>query len=134
MTGLDTNVIVRFVTQDDARQAKIADKFLQSLSAESPGFVSIISIVELVWVLETSYDYNKNEIEKTLEMLLRTEEVVVERADIVWQALRIFSAGRVDFADCMVERCGQAAGCQYTVTFDRQAALGVGMRLLDSKL
>ena len=61
---------------------------------------------------------------------MRSKELVLERAEIVWQALRKFSPSRADFGDCLIERCGHAAKCKHTVTFDRNAATGAGMRLL----
>jgi predicted nucleic-acid-binding protein len=67
---------------------------------------------------------------QTLETLLRSKELLVERAEIVWQALRSFSAGNADFADCLIERSGHTAGCQHTLTFDQRAASGAGIRLL----
>jgi predicted nucleic-acid-binding protein len=129
MIGLDTNVVVRYVTRDDPAQTATAAKAMDSLSADSPGFLSLIVIVELVWVLETAYHFKKSQIEQVLEILLRSKELVIERAEIVAQALRKFSAGRADFADCLIERAGHAAECQYTVTFDRNA-VAAGMRLL----
>jgi len=130
MTGLDTNIVVRYLTHDDAAQTTAAVKVIDSLSPDSPGFLSLIVVVELVWVLEVSYRFKKNEIEQVLETLLRSKELVIERAEIVSQALRKFSTSRADFADCLIERCGHAAECQYTVTFDQNAASGAGMKLL----
>ena len=130
MTGLDTNIVVRYLTHDDAAQTTAAVKVIDSLSPDSPGFLSLIVVVELVWVLEVSYRFKKNEIEQVLETLLRSKELVIERAEIVSQALRKFSTSRADFADCLIERCGHAAECQHTVTFDRNAATGAGIRLL----
>jgi len=131
MIGLDTNVVVRYLTHDDPAQMTAAVRVVDSLSSDSPGFLSLIVITELVWVLEVSYRFKKNEIEQVLETLLRSKELVIERAEIVWQALRKFSASRADFADCLIERSGNAAECQYTVTFDRNTAAGAGMRLLE---
>jgi predicted nucleic-acid-binding protein len=130
MIGLDANVVVRYLTQDDAVQTPAAVRVIDSLSADSRGFLSVIVIVELVWVLEVSYRFKKNEIEQVLETLLRSKELVIERAEIVAQALRKFSGSRADFADCLIERSGHAAECLYTVTFDRNAASAAGMRLL----
>lgn len=129
MIGLDTNVVVRYLTHDDPVQTAVAVRVIHSLSSDAPGFVSLIVVAELVWVLEVSYRFKKNEIERVLETLLRSKELVVERAEIVWQALRTFSASRADFSDCLIERCGHAAECQYTATFDKHAA-AAGMRLL----
>jgi predicted nucleic-acid-binding protein len=129
MIGLDTNVLVRYLTHDDRTQTAAAMRVMNSLSLDSPGFLSLIVIVELVWVLSLSYRYQKKEIEQVLENLLRSKELVIERADLVSQASRAFSAGRADFADYLIERCAHTAECQYTVTFDRKAA-AAGMRLL----
>ncbi|HLW87139.1 MAG TPA: type II toxin-antitoxin system VapC family toxin [Terriglobales bacterium] len=129
MIGLDTNVVVRYLTHDDPVQTAAAEKVMGSLSSDSPGFLSLIVIVEVAWVLEVSYGFKKLELEQVLEALLRSKELVVERAEIVWQALRKFRAGNADLADCLIERSGQAAECEYTLTFDRKA-VGAGMRLL----
>ena len=130
MIGLDTNIVVRYLTHDDPAQTAAAVRVMDSLSSDTPGFLSLIVIVELVWVLEVSYRFKKNEIEQVLETLLRSKELVIERAEVVFQALRRFSASRADFADCLIERYGHAAECQYTVTFDRNAGAAAGMKLL----
>ncbi len=130
MIGLDTNIVVRYLTHDDPAQAAAAVRLMDALSSESPGFLSLIVIAELVWVLEISYRFKKNEIMQVLDTLLRSKELVIERAEIVSQALRKFSASRADFADCLIERCGHAAECRYTATFDQNAAASVGMRLI----
>jgi predicted nucleic-acid-binding protein len=130
MIGLDTNLIVRYITQDDPVQSAAATKLMDSLSADAPGFVAMVVVVELVWVLQSCYRGKRDEIVRVLETLLRSKELIVERAELVWQALRRFSAGHADFADCLIERCGHAAECQYTVTFDRNAASAAGMKLL----
>jgi predicted nucleic-acid-binding protein len=130
MIGLDTNIVVRYLTHDDAAQTVAAVRVIDSLSSDSPGFLSLMVIVELVWVLEVSYRFKKKEIEQVLETLLRSKELVIERAEIVAQALQKFSAGHADFADCLIERSGHAAECQYTVTFDQKVASGAGMKLV----
>jgi predicted nucleic-acid-binding protein len=130
MIGLDTNILVRYLTHDDPNQTAAAMKVMNSLASDSPGFLSLIVIAELVWVLTISYHFRKKEIEQVLDTLLRSKELMTERAEIVLQALRAFSAGRTDFADCLIERCAHAAECKYTVTFDQKAATLPGMRLL----
>lgn len=130
MIGLDTNVVVRYLTHDHTAQTTAAVRLIDSLSSDAPGFLSLIVIAELVWVLEGPYHFKKSEIEQVLETLLRSKELVIERAEIVAQSLRKFSASRADFADCLIERCGHAAECQYTVTFDRNAAAGAGMKMI----
>ena len=130
MTGLDTNVLVRYIMQDDARQSMLASRVIESLSAEAAGFVALVSVVELAWVLSGAYELGREQLAEAIEGLLRTEEIVVERAETVWKALRVFRAGNADFADCVIERSAAAAGCARTVSFDRAAAKTAGMRLL----
>jgi predicted nucleic-acid-binding protein len=130
MIGLDTNVLVRYVAQDDPVQSARATELIESLSATSPGFIAMVSIVELVWVLQSCYGSTKDEIVQLMGTLLRTKELIVEHAEIVWQALRSFTSAKADFADCLIERCAHAAGSDYVVTFDRKAAKTAGMRHL----
>lgn len=130
MIGLDTNVLVRYIADDDPSQSAAAAKVMESLSSESPGFIPLVVIAELVWVLQFSYRFNKHEIAAVVEKLLRSAELLVERAEIVAQGLREFRISRADFADCLIERCAHAAGCQHTVTFDKRAATAGAMQLI----
>ncbi|SQF96597.1 putative nucleic-acid-binding protein, contains PIN domain [Paucimonas lemoignei] len=130
MIGLDTNVLVRYVAQDDQKQSAVASELIESLTASSPGFIALVSVVELVWVLQSSYQSSKSEIIVVLETLLRTRELTLENAETVWQALRRFSESNADFADCLIERSANAAGCDHTVTFDSKAAKTAGMQRL----
>lgn len=130
MTGLDTNVLVRYVMQDDARQAARATALIESFSAEEPGFVPVVTVVELVWVLAGSYGLARAQVAAALEALLRAKELVVERADIVTQALKRYGTGGADFADALIERLAVSAGCTATMTFDAGAAKSAGMTLV----
>lgn len=130
MIGLDTNVLVRYIMQDDARQALLATRFVESLSIAAPGFVPLVSVVELVWVLSSAYELERSQLVAALEGLLRTKEIVVERGEIVWKALRLYQDSNADFADCLIERSAASAGCRWTVTLDRGAVKGCGMRLV----
>jgi len=130
MIGLDTNVLVRYIAQDDPKQSLLATRLIESLTVDGRGYVSVVSIVELVWVLTDCYALTKAELCGVLEALLRTKEIIVAHADTVWQALRLFKGGKADFADCLIERFGNEAGCEYTSTFDRDAARHCGMRLI----
>ena len=131
MIGLDTNVLVRYIAQDDPKQSPKATHLIESLTADTPGYVSIISVVELVWVLTGCYALTKNEIGEVLETMLRTKEIVVAHTDTVWKALRLFKEGKADFADYLIERSANEAGCNYTSTFDRDAARHCGMQLIE---
>ena len=130
MIGLDTSVLVRYIMQDDAKQAALATKLVDSLTPQVPGFVPMVAMVELVWVLSGAFGLQRAQIAEAVEALLRSKEMVVERAETVWQALRLFRAGSADFADGLIERSAAAAGCERTMTFDRAAVKGCGMLLV----
>lgn len=130
MIGLDTNVLVRYIMQDDPKQSPKATRLVESLTSEEPGFVPLVAIVELVWVLASSYGLSRHQLVDALDLLLRSKEIVVDRADLVLQAQRRFAQGGADFADCLIERIAQAHGCQATMTFDAGAAKAAGMRLV----
>jgi len=131
MIGLDTNVLVRYLAQDDPKQSPKATRLVESLAVDEPGYVSIVSVVELVWVLTGCYGSTKTELCEVLATLLRAKGIVVAHADIVWKALRLFKDGKADFADCLIERFANEAGCSHTTTFDREAARHCGMRVLE---
>ena len=130
MIGLDTNVLVRYVMQDDPRQSPRATRLIESLSADEPGFVPVVALVELVWVLAGSYALNRAQIATVLDTLLRSKEMVVDRADLVTQALQRFGAGGADFADVLIERIAAAAGCSATMSFDAGAVKAAAMTLV----
>lgn len=130
MIGLDTNVLVRYIMQDDPKQAAKATKLVEGLSAQAPGFVSIVSIVELVWVLTSCYGLGREQVLQVLEVILRSKQLVVDHADHVVRAMRSYGVGKADFADCLIERMAATAGCEKTMTFDAAAAKTAGMTLI----
>ena len=130
LTGLDTNVLVRYLMQDDAAQSALATRCIESLRPDAPGFVSSIALVELNWVLATAYRLSREQVAQACEALLSAREIIVQDAETAWRALRLFRSSTADLADCLIERGGVAAGCEHTVTFDRGAARDCGMILL----
>ncbi len=128
MIGLDTNVLVRYLAQDDKAQSVLATKLIeQTLTASQPGFISLVSLVEVVWVLEGCYGSTKDEVVDIVERLLRVKQLHVQDAEVVWQAVRVFRNAKADFADCLIEREANAQGCDYTVSFDKAAVKAAGM-------
>lgn len=109
MIGLDTNVLVRYIAQNDSKQSPKATRLIESLTVDAPGYVSIVSTVELVWVLTGCYALIRSDICEVLETLLRTKEIIVAHVDTVWKALRLFKEGKADFADCLIERSANEA-------------------------
>lgn len=130
MIGLDTNVLVRYIMQDDPAQSALASRLIESLTADSRGYVTVVSIVELYWVLTSSYDLGDEQARQALDMLLRAKELIVERAEVVLQALRKFANGKADFPDCLIACSATAAGCEQVMTFDVRASRHAGMTLL----
>ena len=104
MIGLDTNVLVRYIMQDDARQSAKASKLIESLTADEPGFFTLVSVVELGWVLSSCYGLNRAQVAQAFDALLQTKEIIIERADQVRRALYIFTTTNADLADCLIER------------------------------
>ena len=130
MIGLDTNVLVRFLVQDDLDQAAAATALMAGLTEAASGFVSREVLVELVWVLERGYALPRGDIALALDGLLEARELVIEAADRAAIAVDRYRKGGAGFADQMIALAGQGAGCAETVTFDRKAASLPGMRLL----
>ena len=130
MIGIDANVLVRYLAQDDAHQAARATAFIESLSSEAPGFLPVVALVETVWVLSRAYQLPRPHLAVLVEQLLRTRELVVEHAHAARLALARYQSGEADFADALIAETARLAGRTETVTFDRKAAARAGMRLL----
>ncbi len=130
MIGIGTNVLVRYIAQDDRTQARRATALIERECSESePGFVGLVVLAEAVWVAESCYSASREEQRQIVRRILETRQLVVQDAETVWQALRLFEQSKADFADCLVESTAAAAGCVRTVTFDKAAAT-IGTTLL----
>lgn len=117
--GLDTNILVRYLVQDDLAQAKKAKQFIEEMfSYGKTCFISSIVLCELVWVLEAVYDTPKSEIITTLRLLLRAREFEFDNHTAVQEAIESFELGKADFSDYLIGRLN-ARYCETTVTFDR---------------
>ncbi len=130
MIALDTNVVVRFLVQDDVDQAVLAGEVISGLTVDAPGFISREVIVELVWVLERAYRFAKGEVADALEGLLAASEIEIEAADDVGLALFRYRDDGFGFADLMIAAASRRVGASELVTFDRKAARIDGVRLL----
>jgi predicted nucleic-acid-binding protein len=122
MTGLDTNVLVRYLTQDDPIQSKKANEIIERrLTEDEPGFVSVVTIVETVWVLSQVYDLSNQEIAAAVEGMLQSDTLVIQNEQEVFTAVAALKAGRGSFADALVSALGTWAGCGSALTFDSKA-------------
>lgn len=134
MIGIDTNVLVRFITQDDARQAAAASRLIEgSCTEDSPGFIAHIVLAELCWVLQRGYRYPKESVIHVLDQLFATAELRIQSAENAWAALREFRAGEADYADYLIGRTAHTEGCETTWTFDRKAARSPLFEIVGSK-
>lgn len=130
MIGLDTNVLVRYLAQDEPKQAALATRLIESLTTDEPGFISHVVLAETLWVLESCYAADSARVQQVVDALLRTSGVLVERAESVWRALRQFRQNDGDFADTLIAVSARDAGCRAIYTFDKGAAKRSGMTLL----
>jgi predicted nucleic-acid-binding protein len=122
MIGLDTNILVRYLTQDDPIQSLRATEIIERrLTEENPGFVSIVAMVETVWVLDRAYQLAANEIAAAVERMLQIDVLVVENEQEVFSAMIALKGGQGSFADAVIAALGARAGCSCTLTFDQKA-------------
>jgi predicted nucleic-acid-binding protein len=130
MIGLDTNILVRYLAQDDLIQSPKAREIIeQRLTEETPGFVSIVAMVETVWVLERAYGLAPHEIVGAVERMLQTDVLVVENEQEVFTAMIALKDGQGSFADAVIGALGVRMGCSCTLTFDRKALRLPGFEL-----
>jgi predicted nucleic-acid-binding protein len=121
MIGLDTNILVRYLVQDDPVQSLRATELIERrLTPDNPGFISIVAMIETVRVLDRSYGFAAQEIAATVERILEAETLAVENEREVFTAMISLKDGRM-FADAIIGALGRKAGCSYTFTFDRKA-------------
>lgn len=122
MIGLDTNILVRYLTQDDSVQsAKATEIIEQRLTATNRGFVSIVTMAEIVWVLDRAYGLTDKEITAAIERMLQVEVLLIENEQEVFAAMIALKRGQGAFADALIAELGAKAGCTHTLTFDRKA-------------
>ena len=128
MIAIDTDVLVRYLTQDDRAQAPLATALFEGrLSAAEPGFVSLIVLCEMIHVLERLYDRSRDEIAMIIEGLIESAQIVVDEADVVRTAL---AYPNIALSDAIVQAVARDRGCVQTLTFDRNFSRLPGVELL----
>ena len=134
MIGLDTNVLARYLTQDDVRQAALASRLIENdLTIARPGFISLVVLAELCWVLSRLYSATMDELADMISDLLNTPQIQVERREVVQGAIRRFNQGKsrkAGLVDALIAEIASSEGCTSTVTFDKTAVRAAGMTLL----
>jgi len=132
--GLDTNVLVRYIVEDEPAQAELARIVIEEkCNASAPGFINLIVLCELVWVLQRAYRCQRHLIAEVLRNLFLTEVFLIEKHDVAWQAYLDYCESNCDYADCLISRLNSSFDCSTTLTFDRKAGILPGNTLLQSK-
>ena len=123
MIGLDTNILLRYIAQDDEVQSAQASAILEEhLTPEKPGFISSTVLVEMCWTLRRLYKVDRSELMRVLERLLKSAELSFEHREEAWKALQLMRTQHADFADALAGLVHQKFGCSKTLTFDKEAA------------
>lgn len=131
MKGIDTNVLVRYLVQDDVKQSRAATRFIEEeCSNASPCYIGLVTLCELAWVLESNYKVARADTLDIIERLLCVEQFTVDQSSVVWRAVSDARTSNADFPDHLVARVAEAAGCESTVTFDKKASNYHGFELL----
>lgn len=123
MKGIDTNILVRYIIQDDQKQSALATHLLEkNCTIDEPAYINKIVLCELVWVLETAYGYARQDIAKVIEKILMIRQFQIDDPEIAWQSLRGYANEGADFADNYIGYINYSKGCSKTFTFDKKAA------------
>jgi len=122
MIGLDTNVLVRYLAQDDAIQSRQATEIIErQLTEEHAGFISLVTMVETVWVLDRVYGLSNHEVAEAVERILQADTLLVQNEQEAFTAMTALKAGTGSFSDALIGALGAWAGCTATLTFDKKA-------------
>jgi predicted nucleic-acid-binding protein len=122
MIGLDTNVVLRYLLQDDPDQARRVNRIVErQLSEENPGFISLVTMLEIVWVLRSLLKRSASEIASHLEGLLAADSLEIQNEQQVFEAVFAIKRGTGEFEDALIGAVNAWAGCSHTLTFDRRA-------------
>jgi predicted nucleic-acid-binding protein len=128
--GVDSNILVRYLTQDDPVQYPKAKAFLESLTDASPGYLSLVVVAETAWVLERTYKFPDDAIALAMLTTISALNLVVQDDEAVVHALHAARDGRGTFADALIGVLAANAGCSRTATFDKRASRLPGFELL----
>ncbi len=123
MIGLDTNIILRYLLQDDPRQTGQANQIIdRQLNEQNRGFISVVTVLELVWVLRSLLKRDRFQIASYIEHLLAADSLEVQNEQQVFEAAFALKRGIGEFEDALIGALNTWAGCSRTLTFDRRAA------------
>ena len=131
MIGLDTNVVLRYLLQDDPKQTQQANEIFEGrLSELEPGYVNLACVLEIVWVLRSLLRLDAVQIASHLENLLAADSLVVQNEQQVFEAAFALKRGMGEFEDALIGALNLWAGCEKTLTFDRRAGRLAGFEVI----
>lgn len=134
MIGLDTNILIRYIVQDDEQQAQLASDIIENqCSIANPAFINEITLCEIVWVLKRAYHYDKAIILTIIKQLLSVDEIFISSHTEAWQAYHDYKKGNADFSDYFIARINEKFGCHFTFSFDKKACQHENFKLLALK-
>jgi predicted nucleic-acid-binding protein len=126
MKGIDANTLIRYLTQDDPVYSRKANELIDNkLSGENPGYVSLVTLAEVAWVLKKRYGTKPLEIADVIERLLAIDNLLLQNEQQVYEAMIAVKTGEGRFADALICALGSWAGCSATLTFDNRSNLGL---------
>ena len=130
MIALDTNVLVRFLTQDDDAQFQVAAGVIEGCTRDAPGYVCREVMIELVWVLERAYKYSREEIAEALLSIVTASQLSVENAQDIASVVNLYRKEGYDFADLMIRQAAHRTENRILKTFDQKLERLDGVELL----
>lgn len=128
MVALDTNILVRYIMQDDATQAQQATKAIEALTADKQAFISCIVLCEVNWVLRSAYNISKEECLSTLNKIITVAAFDIEHIDCCLHALKAWQKGNADFSDYLIQAIAESKGYAITLSFDKKALKSEGFQ------
>ena len=132
MNALDTNVLVRFLVRDNPEHAEAARALLEGLTTDNPGFICREVMLEVVWVLERSYRFSREQIADIVIELIDTDILVIEDDNDIAQCAIAYRQGGVDFSDLLILAAANRVGAQPLHTFDRRLSRLRGTTLVEA--
>ena len=135
MIGLDTNVLIRYIVQDDEQQAKLATDLIENeCSKENYCFINEVTLCEVVWVLKRAYHYDKTIILNVINGILTSNEIRVASQQQAWIAYYDYEEGSADFSDYFIAQLNKKFGCTVTISFDKKACGHENFKFLSTSL
>lgn len=130
MIGIDTNILARYITRDEEKQFRAAKDVLENQCSDAePGFINVVVLSELTWVLSRAYHAGREQVAAVVEQLLVTSRLEIQHRDACSSALAAYRDSDVEFADCLIGQLNHREGCETTYTLDRRGGSLAGFSI-----